>query len=252
MKPLAIVIPVFNQVDLTVRCLTHLRRVMDRKRDTVVMVVDNGSTDGSAQTITAKFPWVDVVQFGTNMGFAYAVNAGMLHSPCGCDFLTINNDVFLDAGFEDGIEATLEHWGEGAKIGIIGAKLRTSRGHLHHCGAEIGQMAGGCHYGGGADHGQFDYHKEVEYVAFACAYIQEAALQEVGWMAEEEYFLYYEDVDYCYQMRAHGWKVVYSPLITGVHLHNQTGRHLGGKNQEYERQSKRTFLKKWIEERNAN
>jgi GT2 family glycosyltransferase len=103
-----IVIPTYNARALLVSCLESISAADWPKEQLETMVVDNASTDGTAEAIRDRFPWVDVVQCPRNLGYAGAVNRG-LENLAEVDYvLLLNNDVQVELGWIRGLLEALE------------------------------------------------------------------------------------------------------------------------------------------------
>ena len=181
-----------------------------------VVLVDNGSTDDSVPFVRARFPSVAVLANGGNVGFAAGNNAALRDLTTDCALL-LNPDVILSPGCVAALAATLA---VDPTIAIAGCKLWYPDGAtLQHAGGYITRpqaMPG--HYGvGERDVGQCDTARDVEYVIGAAAAVRRTALECIG-LFDEGYFLYYEDGDLCARARAAGYRVVYEPRATAVHV----------------------------------
>ena len=153
---------------------------------------------------------------GGNVGFAAGNNVALRELTTDCALL-LNPDVVLSPGCVAALAATLA---ADPTIAIAGCKLWYPDGQtLQHAGGYITRpqaMPG--HYGvGERDVGQCDARRDVEYVIGAAAAVRRAALERIG-LFDEGYFLYYEDGDLCARARAAGYRVVYEPRATAVHV----------------------------------
>ncbi len=181
-----------------------------------VVLVDNGSTDDSVPFVRERFPTVTVLVNGGNVGFAAGNNVALRELTSDCALL-LNPDVVLSPGCVAALSATLA---ADPTIAIAGCKLWYPDGQtLQHAGGYITRpqaMPG--HYGvGERDAGQCDARRNVEYVIGAAAAVRQAALERFG-LFDEGFFLYYEDGDLCARARAAGYRVVYEPQATAVHV----------------------------------
>ena len=181
-----------------------------------VVLVDNGSTDDSVPFVRERFPTVTVLANGGNVGFAAGNNVALRELTTDCALL-LNPDVVLSPGCVAALAATLA---ADPTIAIAGCKLWYPDGQtLQHAGGYITRpqaMPG--HYGvGEPDVGQCDAQRDVEYVIGAAAAVRRSALERIG-LFDEGYFLYYEDGDLCARARAAGYRVVYEPRATAVHV----------------------------------
>lgn len=181
-----------------------------------IIVVDNGSTDDSVAFVRARFPRVLIRENGGNVGFAAGNNAALRDETADIIAL-LNPDVVLVPG---GLAALAGAIAGDPSVGIAGGKL-------WYPGGEIIQHAGGFithpqalpgHYGiGERDEGQYDTPRDVEYVIGASLALRRTMLDEIGFM-DEGYFLFFEDVDLCARARRAGYRVVYVPGATGIHI----------------------------------
>lgn len=185
-----------------------------------VVLVDNGSTDGSVDLVREKFPSVTIREAGRNLGYAGGNNK-FLRELTGDLALIVNPDVVLAP---DCVEQIASAMAADPSIGIIGCKL-------WYPGTELLQHAGGTitppraipgHFGfRERDIGQHDSPRDVDYVIGAAMAIRRDTLVRAG-LLDENIFLYFEDVDLCFRARRAGYRVVYLPLATGVHVESVT------------------------------
>src|SRR5206468_2617305 len=181
-----------------------------------IIVVDNASTDGSAELVRSRFPGVEVVELPTNKGFAGAASVG-LYMASGDVVATVNPDVTLDPDWLAAVASTLRSLGD---IGVIGSKiLYPDKRTIQHAGGVVHYpLATTEHIGRGeADSGQYEQPREAQFVTGAAL----AMWREVGralHFFDEEYFpLYYEDVDLCWRAREEGLRVLYQPKAIAYH-----------------------------------
>lgn len=185
-----------------------------------VMLVDNGSTDGSVEFVREHFPWVKIRDNGGNIGFAAGNNVALREDDAEITVL-LNPDVIL---YPDCLAALSEALAEDPRIGIAGCRLL-------YPGGDIIQHAGGFlthpqampgHYGiGERDERQHNMPRDVEYVIGAAMAIRRSLLDEIG-LLDEGFFLYFEDTDICRRARRAGYRVVYWPAATGIHIESAT------------------------------
>ena len=181
-----------------------------------VVLVDNGSTDDSVPFVRGRFPSVEVLANGGNVGFAAGNNVALRDLSSDCALL-LNPDVILSPGCVAALAATLA---ADPTIAIAGCKLWYPDGQtLQHAGGAITRpQAMPTHYGvGERDTGQCNTPRDVAYVIGAAAAVRRAALARIG-LFDEGYFLYYEDSDLCARARAAGYRVVYEPRATAIHV----------------------------------
>ena len=106
MPRVSIVIPAFNRLDYTRRCLESIEHLTYPNFET--LLVDNGSADGTAESVRQEFPWVRVIRNEVNVGYAAGCNGGIRESR-GDYILVLNNDTkVVDSHLLDGLVAAIE------------------------------------------------------------------------------------------------------------------------------------------------
>ena len=218
-------------------CLHSLESGLGEAIPHEVIVVDNGSSDGSAELIRREFPWVRLVLNEVNRGFAAAVNQGICLAR-GRYVLLMNFDVRVRYGLEQLVSVL-----EGSPCAAAAAprtldgrgKLRGSCGHFPTPSRLIPTMwmlhrvpllrrwvrplliPPGPFY---------EAERHVEWASAACLLLRRRALEQVG-LLDEGYWMYGEEVDWCYRTHRAGWKVVFTPRAEVVH-HGAGGREWQG------------------------
>lgn len=204
-----IVIPNYNGIKYIENCLRSLEG-----EPAHIIVVDNGSTDGSRQTVQEKFPQVTLISLDHNYGFCKAVNTGIENSKTTYVIL-LNNDTVVEKGFVRALEGSLEQHPE---VFSGSAQMR----NLHH--PELIDDAGdfycalGWAFARGKDKPLKDYRQRRRIFA-ACggaAIYRRKVLDEIGCM-DESHFAYLEDIDLGYRARIHGYNNLYIPEAVVYH-----------------------------------
>lgn len=209
MTSASVVIPVWNGADVIEACLhavyTHSGAGLHE-----VICVDNASGDDSAQVIQQAFPQVRLLQQPVNLGFAGGVNAGM-RAAAGDVIVLLNQDCLVQPGW---LDALLEALDRHPDWGIVGATICTPDGQIHHAGARIQfPSALGVH-----DTQAHAEERTVDYVTGAVFALRRDVWRVVGALDEGFYPAYYEESDYCYRARRHGYLIGYAPKARAVHL----------------------------------
>lgn len=175
-----------------------------------VYVVDNASTDGSAAMVRSQFPQVYLIQNDVNVGYSRANNQGISASQ-GKAVLLLNSDTIVDPRIFD---ETLKLLHSVPSIGALGCKLVGSNGiaqnsysfsfpHGPRVGSPnktIGEGLVNCAFVWGAN---FLLRREV--------------IDQVG-MLDEDFFMFYEDIEWCWRIYDAGWDIVYDPNHSIIHL----------------------------------
>ncbi len=218
--PVSIIVLSYNTRELALDCLGRFA-VAAGESGWQVILVDNGSSDGTANVVQHDFPSVEVIQSGTNRGYAAGNNLG-LHRATGRTVIMLNSDV--QVGVEQ-LTALVTYLKAQPGVGMVSAGLRTPNGapQAYAYGGEptpsyllrrgIRRILARKPLNDWA----VTTPQDVDWVSGACLAVSRPALAEVG-LLDERFFLYFEDVDWCLRMREAGWRVVYQPQITVTHL----------------------------------
>lgn len=242
--PIAIVILTWNGLALTRCCIEtlHLENLPDHVS---VIVVDNGSSDGSIDYLRS-LPRLTLIENGQNLGYARAVNIGIQAAVPDADIVLLNNDVELIE--PDWLERLADGAASDPAIGVAGVKILRENGTLQHCGAYMpldtmwGQQLGG----GEVDIGQYAGIRDAESVVFACALIKRTVIEKVG-LLSEDFFAYFEDTDYCLRTELAGFRVVVCGDIRVRHAENSSTKINGVSHSAIFLKSRDTFKRKWGE-----
>jgi GT2 family glycosyltransferase len=227
MTDLSVVIVNWNTREFLSRCL---RSVYDTTPDLdfEVIVVDNGSTDGSQEMVRQEFPGVGLIVNTENRGFAKANNQAIRRSR-GRYVLLLNSDAFVR---ENAIEHTIAFMDGHPEAGMAGCKLLFEDGRLQpSCYAfptlftefliavGLDRLLPRSRLFGkyGMTYWDFDDIREVDVILGAFMLVRATAIDDVGLM-DERYFMYSEEVDWCYRLREKGWKIYFYPHVEAVHL----------------------------------
>jgi GT2 family glycosyltransferase len=241
-KKVTIIILTWNGLAYTKRCLETLRE-QTVFPDYEVVVVDNGSTDGTVEYLRS-LPWLRLFENSENLGFVRGNNRALAECGGDSDFVLLNNDTeIIQPEWLSRLQATAY---SAPEVGIVGARLRRPDGMLQHAGTYMpvetfwGQQIGACE----KDVNQFNADAEVEGIVFACAYIKREVYERVGPL-DEDYFSYFEDSDYCLKARSQGFKVVCCGSATIVHHENTSTRVNKVSFHDLFLDSQKTFKRKW-------
>lgn len=181
------------------------------------MLLDNGSSDGSAQYVRECWPAVRVVESGRNLGFAAGNNLGM-RAARGRHLVLLNADTKVQQGW---LEALIQAADAHERVGAVTSKLvfMADPGEIQNAGSLLlGDGSGADRGFHERDHGQFDTREEVFGACGAAVLYRREMLDDVG-MFDETFFNYYEDTDLSWRMRLRGWTVLYEPRAVVHHVH---------------------------------
>jgi N-acetylglucosaminyl-diphospho-decaprenol L-rhamnosyltransferase len=187
-----------------------------------VVVVDNGSTDGSQEMLRARYPQVMIVQNTSNVGLGRASNQGILATN-GRYVLLLNNDTIVNGPSLDALVDLLNACPE---VGAVGGKLLNEDGTVQSCYNHfstlreeflIATRIGETLQPGYPAVVDDDELRSVGWISSACVLVRRAALDQVG-LLDESYFIYGDEEDLQYRIRRAGWAIVYLPYATTIHF----------------------------------
>jgi len=209
MMKFSIVIPVWNGAEVIAQCLTAIAsHQTDQPRE--IICVDNASRDDSAAIIAAQFPTVKLLRQPVNLGFAGGVNVG-IRAAQGEAVVLLNQDCLPQAGWLSSLSAAFE---QHAEFGVAGCTIYFSNGQLDHAGARLLRPSAlGEHL---TD--VVDAPRVVDFVTGAAMAIRRSVFDAIGLFDEGFYPAYYEECDFCYRAREHGFQIAYVPAAKITHL----------------------------------
>jgi N-acetylglucosaminyl-diphospho-decaprenol L-rhamnosyltransferase len=226
---LSIVVVNFNAREHLVNCLQSLVRGRPAA-DHELIVVDNGSSDQSADSVSVQFPSVKLVRLAHNAGFAAGNNAGIRASH-GDLLLLLNNDTLVPPGAIDSLVQALAAHPDCAVAGprLVDAAGRPelSFGPMISPLGELRQKLATVLHARGVEAVSSWVEREtrrehyVDWVSGACLLVNRGDAEAVG-LLDERYFLYTEDVDFCAAIRARGRNVLFTPAAEIVHLRGRS------------------------------
>jgi hypothetical protein len=202
LEPLVyIVIVNYYGHELLRRCLQSLRKT--KYGNYRVLVVDNGSKDGSVKMVREIFPEVEIIALPKNLGYAKANNIGIVHAlKHGAEYIVLlNNDTeILDPLWLHLAVKIMEKYKD---IGILGFNLILPNGKLQQYSDKTKPW-------------------EVGEVSFAATVIRAQVFHKIGYLDPEYVIGYAEDTDFCYRARRCGFKITYVPQIKVFHISQAT------------------------------
>lgn len=223
---LTVLIVSYNTRELLDRCLETLFASVDALAGIAVevIVVDNGSTDGSVELLATRYPTITVLRNAANRGFAGANNRGLalVRTPM---VLLLNSDAFVTAA---ALSRSVDLLRTEPRVGMVGVRLTNPDGTVQAEGGcfptlwadfavsvglnqVVGRMAGRRSRVAATRIGPADW------VQGAYMLVRTAALREVG-LLDEVFFMYSEEVDWCRRFWSHGWEVWYAGDVSVVHV----------------------------------
>lgn len=214
----SLVIPNWNGVNLLKICLPSLKK--QTFKDFEVIIVDNGSVDGSVEFVKQNFPNFKLIKNKKNLGFATAVNQG-IKKASGRYIILINNDTELDENCLGYLTSAAKDHPE---VGFVAAKMLNfyQRNIIDSAGDYIDMVGHANNIGSGQKDGP-KYQKEdyVFLVTGGGGLFKREVFRKVGYF-DEDYFAYMEDVDLCLRAQLQGFKGWYEPKAVIYHIQKAT------------------------------
>lgn len=234
MPDLSIVIVNYNTREFLKACLHSIERSGKNSDRYEVIVVDNASQDGSMEMVTHEFPSVKSIAMGANMGFAAANNRGMKAST-GRYILLLNSDTEVGAGV---LRDLARYMDEHNDAGALTCVLKFADGSMDpacHRGfpspwASLTYFIGleklfpssrifGQYHQGYLPMGEIH---DIDCISGAFFWVRREVIDQVGPL-DEAFFMYGEDIDWCFRIREAGWKIQFYPQVSTLHKKYQSG-----------------------------
>ncbi len=214
MPVVSVVVLNYNGKHYLELCLSSLEK--QTCQDFEVILVDNGSSDGSVEYIENNFPWVRVIALGENLGFCGGNNVGIREGR-GEYVALLNNDTEVDPRWLEELKTALDN---NEQVGFCASKMLV-HGQQPHIIDTAGDVFYACGVGGKRgyleqDNGQYD---KAEYVFGACAgaaLYRRAMLDDVG-LLDEDFFIYDDDIDLSFRAQLRGYKCLFVPTAIVYH-----------------------------------
>ncbi|MCW2953660.1 MAG: glycosyl transferase family 2 [Conexibacter sp.] len=220
----------WNGREDTLACLESLARLRD-DADVAVLVVDNGSRDGTAAAVRAAHPGVTVIENGANLGFAGGNNAGIVHALAhGAEWVVlVNNDATLAP---DAIATMRDAASRHPDAGVLAGKLffADPPDRIWFAGQRVSLLTG---YSGVPDgHGrpdapEFRVERQVDRAVGAFMAVSRQAIEAAGPL-DDDLFAYVEDVDWSLRIRRAGFSVWFVPEAIAHHRVSASSGGEGG------------------------
>ena len=250
---LSIIIVNWNVREDVVNCLRSIQENQPRCEYEVI-VVDNASTDGSAEAVRQQFPWVRLIVNERNLGFAAGNNVG-LKKASGEYVLFLNSDTIVHRGSFDGLVSFMD---ANPDVGGCGPKLLNQDGSLQPSARRFPSLRGVLHrytilrfllIFRGAHHKWLmkdfahDKQMDVDQVMGAALMARRSIVEQLGGMGQR-YYMYYDEVDLCYGIKQAGWRVAFVPDVVITHLGGRSMNRMPVDRRVMTLRSMLTFLRK--------
>jgi len=231
---ISIIIVNWNTRQLLLNCLASIFSTVQHVSFEVI-VADNGSTDGSVEAVSSAYPMVNIIANSSNLGFAGANNQAMRRM-AGKYAILLNSDTLFKEHALDRMFHFMEHHPE---AGICGPQLlntdgskQNSVGDFPHVLTEFISSAlirilfpETYKKARKTKRLVFEAPSAVDFIVGACMMVRKKAIDAVG-MLDDDFFFLYEETDWCFRMRRAGWVVYHLPDVEIYHMGGQSMKEI--------------------------
>lgn len=231
----SIIVLNWNNYKDTKNCLLSLKGINYPNYE--IIVIDNGSIDGSGKKLKEIFPSYTFILNKENLGYTGGNNLGIkIAIDGGADYILIlNNDTkVVNPNF---LYKMIERMNEKPSVGIIGPKVFGSDGIVQETILFVPTLLSSIR-----ESLFFKIHRKtkktynvaqcVEAVSGVCWLIRREVIQNIG-LLDEDYFMYGEEQDYCYRAEKAGWKIMFHPIESIIHYKNAEDKNISRKHRQY-------------------
>ena len=264
---LSILIVSWNVRELLRHCLLSLRQEMADDRQPLngqsevcrlsseIWIVDNASTDGTVEMVRADFPDVRVIANSENVGFTRGNNKALVQAQGRYLFL-LNPDTELHPG---ALQAMLDYVGAHPRVGIVGPRLYYGDGTTQSSRRRFPSLATAFFESTRLQqwfpHNRIlsryymldtadDATQSVDWVNGSAMFVRRELYEQIGGL-DETFFMYSEELDWCYRAKQAGWEVVYLPIAQITHYEGKSSEQVAAQRDIYFHSSKVHFFRKY-------
>jgi len=233
MPDVSILIANYNSKDNLNNCISSIIESI-REHSYEMIVVDDASSDGSADIVHEKYPQAKVIKNRVNLGYVKSNNIGMRASS-GRYVMSLNNDTKVSGR---AVDSLIDFMDKNPDAGAVGPKLLNSDGSVQlQARRGFPTLLNSLFYFSGLN-GLFPKNRfmggylltylddrsvvEVDSLCGAAMIVRREVIDKVGLM-DENYFMYGDDIDWCYRIKKAGWKVYYVPEAEIIHYGGRGG-----------------------------
>lgn len=238
----SIVIPVYNQFEYTYLCIQSIIK-NSGEIHYEILIADDCSNDLTVD-IEQVISGLRVIRNAENLRFLRNCNNAAKYAK-GKYILFLNNDTQVQ---ENWLAPLIELIERDRTMGMVGSKLVYPDGRLQEAGGILWKDGSAWNYGNRSDPDlpEYNYVKEVDYISGAAIMIRRELWEEIGGFDERFAPAYYEDTDLAFEVRKHGYKVMYQPLSVVVHFEGvSNGTNTSHGQKAYQVENAHKFYEKW-------
>jgi GT2 family glycosyltransferase len=233
---MAIVLVCWNNKKYLEPCLLSLHKD-GLKSSYEIVVVDNGSTDGSQEMLREQFPQVQIIQNDRNVGLGKASNQG-IQATKSRYVLLLNNDTLVSG---PALDAMVEYLHDHPEAGGVGPRILNEDGTVQSCYNNfsslweeflIATQLGEWLWPGYPANITESKTRSVDWLSSACVMVRRATLEQVG-LLDEAYFIYGDEADLQYRFKKAGWQIVYLPHSEIIHFGGRSMNRWGRRKMVY-------------------
>src|SRR3989338_9686842 len=224
-----------NAKELILDCIESIYNKTN-KTSFEIILVDNNSTDGSQEPIEKAFPEVKIIENKQNKGFAYANNQAVKFAS-GKYIMLLNNDTILK---NDALDKMVTFIESKPKVGALTCKLYnankiTVQSNCRSFPTPLGTMFGRASlltklfpnnpWSAKNLLSDWDYNspREIDWASGAALMVRRAVINQIGLLDDKNFFIYWEDTDWCKRIHDAGWKIMFIPDAEIIHLTGSGG-----------------------------
>lgn len=238
----SIIIPVYNQFDYTYHCLESI--LENSFECSYEVIIGNDCSTDLTKRLEEIVSGIRVITNNKNLRFLLNCNHAA-ESAKGKYILFLNNDTQVQKGWLQSLIYLME---QDATIGMVGSKLLYPDGYLQEAGGILWKDASAWNYGNrqNPNNPEFNYVREVDYISGAAIMIRRSLWEKIGGFDTRFGPAYCEDSDLAFEVRRHGYKVVYQPKSVVVHFEGiSNGTDLNAGQKKYQVENQKKFYEKW-------
>jgi O-antigen biosynthesis protein len=237
----SIVIVTYGQRDLVERSLQAIQRNTEPPYE--VVVVDNASPDGTAEFLASEVNGAQLLLNEENEGFLLGSNRGA--EAARARYLCfLNSDAFVEPRWLPPLLEMFDRW---PAVGAVVPLMLNPDGTVQEAGSVVDYLGWALAFGDGKDSDRFEYRftREVDFGSAACLVTPRSVFGDVGAFDPVYAPAYFEDVDYCFKLKARGLRTMYEPRSQVVHVRSATASTKGA--QQLTERNRSTFFERWNE-----